>query len=111
MPPVDQARLHTPGICATSKHHCTQMHDQLLHLCQEHLTIRLKIPEGTKVHKADTNSVGHYSRLPKFSDLENWLINVVIMLQAIQYGGDDRDQEHMLCIPEFLDSEAKKWYS
>ena len=49
MPPVDQARLHTSGICTTSEHYCTQMHDQLLHLFQEHLTIRLRIPEGTKV--------------------------------------------------------------
>ena len=31
---------------------------------------------------------------------------MVIMLQAIQYGGDDRDQEHMLCVPEFLSGEA-----
>ena len=87
------------------------MHDRLLRLCQEHLTIQLKIPEGTKVHRANTNSVEHYSGSPKFSDLENWLINVVVMLQAIQYEGDDRNQEHMLCIPEFLNGEAKKWYS
>src|ERR1700733_2910927 len=111
MPLADRARLHTPGIRATSEHHRMQMHDRLLRLCREHLTVRLKIPEGTKVRRADTSSVGQYHGSPKFSDLENWLINVVVMLQAIQYGGDDRDQERMLCIPEFLNGEAKKWYS
>lgn len=63
-----------------------------------------------KVHRADTSSVGQYSGLPKFSDLENWLINMVVMLQAIQYRGDNRDQEHMLCVPKFLSGKAKKWY-
>jgi hypothetical protein len=43
--------------------------------------------------------------------LENWLINLVVMLEAIQYGGNDCDREHMLYVPEFLSSEAKKWYS
>ena len=36
---------------------------------------------------------------------------MVVMLQATQYGGDDRDQECMLCVSEFLSGEAKKWYS
>jgi hypothetical protein len=33
------------------------------------------------------------------------------MLQAIQYGGDDQDMEHTICVSEFLAGEAKKWYA
>ena len=33
------------------------------------------------------------------------------MLQAIQYEGDNWDMEHMICVPEFLLGEAKKWYA
>jgi len=64
-----------------------------------------------KIHRADLSSVGQYHRSPKFSDLENWLINLGILLEAIQYGGANYDRECMLCIPEFLTSEAKRWYA
>ena len=58
MPPVDWARLHTPGVCVTNEHHWSQMHHWLLWLCQGHLSIQIKIPEGTKIHGADPSSVG-----------------------------------------------------
>jgi hypothetical protein len=111
MPPADRSRLHTPGVRATNEHHRTQMHNRLLRLCRERLSARIKPPEGTKIRRAEASSVGTYSGSPKFSDLENWLINLVIMLQAIQYGGDDRDMERTICVPEFLSGEAKKWYA
>ena len=64
-----------------------------------------------KICRADPSSVGQYHGLPKFLDLENWLINLVILLEAIQYGGANCNREHMLCIPEFLTGEAKRWYA
>jgi hypothetical protein len=76
----------TNNQCTTSEHHHTQMHDRLLQLGQEHLTIQLRIPEGTTVHRADTSSVGQYSWLPKFSDLGNWHVNLVVLLEVTQYG-------------------------
>jgi hypothetical protein len=36
---------------------------------------------------------------------------LVVLLEAIQYGGADRDRERMLCVPEFLTGEAKRWYA
>jgi hypothetical protein len=45
----------------------------------------------------------------KFSDLENWLANLVVLFKAEQYGGEDRDREHVLHVPQFIDGEAKKW--
>src|ERR1700676_3845859 len=87
------------------------MHDRLLRLCREHLSVRIKISDGAKIRRADPSSVGLYHGSPKFSDLENWLIGLVVMLEAIQYRGVDRDREHTLCVPEFLAGEAKRWYS
>ena len=55
--------------------------------------------------------MGQYHGSPKFLDLENWLINLVVLLEAIQYGGADHDRERMLCVPEFLTGKAKRWYT
>lgn len=60
MPPADRAKLHTPGIRAMNEHHRSQMHDQLLRLCHKHLSIWIKISEGTKIRRADSNLVGQY---------------------------------------------------
>ena len=87
------------------------MHRQLLQLCREHLTIQIRIPDGMKIRKASSSSVGWYNGSPRFPDLEDWLVNLVVMLEAIQYGGTDRDWECVLCVPKFLSGEAKKWYS
>jgi hypothetical protein len=64
-----------------------------------------------KIRRADHTSVGKYKGSAHFSELENWVTNLVVMLEAIQYGGDDRDRERLLCIPEFLTDEAKKWFN
>jgi hypothetical protein len=64
-----------------------------------------------KIRRADHTSVGKYKGSAHFSELENWVTNLVVMLEAIQYSGDDRDRERLLCIPEFLTDEAKKWFN
>lgn len=45
-----------------------------------------------------------------FKDLELWLTHLVVLLQASQYGGDDKDLEWVLCIPEFLTGEVNQWF-
>jgi hypothetical protein len=72
--------------------------------------IQLNIPPGSKMCKTDTESIGKYSSGIKFSDLENWLSNIVIMFKAKQYGGEDCDREHVLHVLSFLDREDKMWY-
>jgi hypothetical protein len=64
-----------------------------------------------KIRRADHTSVGKYKGSAHFLELENWVTNLVVMLEAIQYGGDNRDRECPLCIPKFLIDEAKKWFN
>jgi len=47
---------------------------------------------------------------PRFSDLENWLSNLIVMFEAKQYGGKDCNRECVLHLLSFLTGEAKKWY-
>jgi hypothetical protein len=55
--------------------------------------------------------VGKYTGGAKFSDLENWLANLVVLFEAEQYGGDDRDRERVLHVPQFIEGEAKRWFN
>jgi hypothetical protein len=52
-----------------------------------------------KIRRADHTSIGKYKGSAHFSELENWVTNLVVMLEAIQYGGNDCDRERLLCIP------------
>jgi hypothetical protein len=94
-----------------AENHQNSMHKRLYELIWQHLTVRLVIPPGAKTRKTDTDSVGKYARGAKFSDLENWLANLVVLFEAEQYGGADRDREHILHVPQFLDDEAKRWFN
>jgi hypothetical protein len=87
------------------------MHERLYELIRQHLTMRLVIPPGAKTRKTDTDSVGKYAGGAKFSDLENWLANLVVLFEAEQYGGADRDRERILHVPQFLNDEAKRWFN
>jgi hypothetical protein len=100
----------TPGILEAMENHHAIMHKGLSSLIRQHLTICLKIPQGTKVQKTDSNSIGTFSSSARFGDLESWLTDLVIMLKAKQYGGPDRDRECCLQLLSFLSGEAKKWY-
>ena len=65
------------------------MHKRLYELIQQHLSVRLVIPPGMKTRKTDICSIGKYIRGAKFSDLENWLANLVVLFEAEQYRGAD----------------------
>jgi hypothetical protein len=67
------------------------MHECMCTLIQQHLDVRLVLPAGTKTRKTDSESVGKYRGSLKFSELENWLTNLVILLEVKQYGGHDHD--------------------
>ena len=55
-------------------------------------------------------SIGKYNGSLKFSDLERWLTNLVIVFEVSIYGGLDRERERVLNTLEFLDGKAKIWY-
>ncbi|RDB23199.1 hypothetical protein Hypma_009704 [Hypsizygus marmoreus] len=111
MPPNGAARFTTPGIIEASEHHRNTMHERLLALCRERLSVRLVLPDGVKPRRADGKSVGTYKGGAKFSELEDWLTTLVVMLAVSQLRGRDRDQERVLIASEFLDAEARKWYN
>ena len=61
------------------EHHHNHMHDRLLCLVQDHVSVRLSIPKETKVHRADHMSVRKYKGSSKYSNLENWLTDLVVL--------------------------------
>jgi len=92
------------------EHHRNHMHNRLLRLVCEHVSVRLNLPDGTKVQRAEHSSIGTYEGSFKFSDLEEWLTNLMVLFKISMYGGEDRDRERVLCTLQFLNSEAKHWF-
>ncbi|KAF5381784.1 hypothetical protein D9615_005370, partial [Tricholomella constricta] len=91
--------------------HRDSMHVRLKALLEEQLGTRLQLPEGSKLRRSDASkTITPYAGGTKFSDLERWLTDVCVHLAACQYGGDERDRERVLVVPEFLRGEAKTWY-
>lgn len=111
MPPANMIAQVNPGVALAVQNHKETMHDRLCTLIREHVSQRLEIPPGTKLRRTNSESVGMYVGKPKFSDLENWVTSLVLLLEASQYGGADRDRERVIAIAEFLGGEAKLWYN
>ncbi|KAG6901015.1 hypothetical protein C0995_002279 [Termitomyces sp. Mi166 len=53
---------------------------------------------------------GSYAGGHKFSQLEDWAMDVYYHLAACCYGGDDMDQECIFVLHEFIDGEAQNWF-
>jgi len=70
------------------------------------MSVRLSIPEGTKVYRADHTSVRKYEGSSKYSDLENWLTDLVVLFEISMYGGQDQECERVLPMLEFLGGEV-----
>ena len=71
------------------EHHHNNMHEQLLQLIHEHVSVHLNIPEGTKPRQADHSFVEKYKGSSKFRDLEKWLTDLVVLFKVSMYGGQD----------------------
>ncbi|KAG6805959.1 hypothetical protein H0H93_003756, partial [Arthromyces matolae] len=65
---------------------------------------------GVKPRKMDTKHITAYAGSSKFSELENWVMDVCDHLAACKYGGDHMDRERVLVLPEFLKDEASNWF-
>ena len=76
---------NTPGIMEVVEHHHTHMHEWLLQLIQEHISVCLSITEGMKLHQVEHSSVGKYEGFSKFGDLKKWLTNLVILFEVSMY--------------------------
>ncbi|KAF5381401.1 hypothetical protein D9615_008297 [Tricholomella constricta] len=111
MPPQVRSTSRNPGVAEAVEQHRDSMHVRLKALLEEQLGTRLQLPEGSKLRRSDASkTITPYAGGTKFSDLERWLTDVCVHLAACQYGGDKRDRERVLVVPEFLRGEAKTWY-
>ncbi|KAF5376109.1 hypothetical protein D9615_007779 [Tricholomella constricta] len=91
--------------------HKTKMHEWLHQLIHERLAVQLLLPDRMKSRRADSKSIGTYSGSATFSELEEWLLSLVVMLAVSQFGGAECDQERVLITSAFLNGEAWKWYN
>jgi hypothetical protein len=94
---------------AADNHH-SAMHEHLLTLICQHLDIQIIILPGNKTRKTDSDSVGKYAGGARFSDLENWITDLIVMFETKLYGRPGCDRECTLHILSFLTGEAKKWH-
>jgi len=110
VPAAVHPRYNTPGVMEAVEHHCNHMHERLLQLIREHISVHLSIPEGTKLRQMEHSSVGKYEGSFKFGDLEKWLTDLIVLFEVSMYGSQDHDKERVLSTLEFLDGEARKWF-
>ncbi|KAG6894035.1 hypothetical protein C0995_015250 [Termitomyces sp. Mi166 len=99
-----------PGMNMAVKLHMDHMHDRLNHLVDDSLEVRFKFPDGVKPRHAEGKHIRTYSRGHKFSQLEDWAMDVCYHLAACCYGGDDMDQERIFALHEFINGEARNWF-
>ena len=92
------------------EHHHTHMHEWLLQLIQEHVSVHLNIPEGTKIHRVEHSSIGKYEGSAKFSDLEKWLTDLVVLFEVSMYGGGDHNKERVLSTLKLSLMLVLDWY-
>ncbi|KAG6896895.1 hypothetical protein C0995_010958 [Termitomyces sp. Mi166 len=99
-----------PGMNETVKLHMDHMHDHLNHLVDDSLGVRFKFPDRVKPRHAEGKHIWTYSKGHKFSQLEDWAMDVCYHLAACCYGGDNMDQERIFALHEFIDGEAWNWF-
>ncbi|KAG6893490.1 hypothetical protein C0992_009771, partial [Termitomyces sp. T32_za158] len=110
LPSPHDLRASTPGMNEAVKIHMDHMHDRLTRLVDDSLGVRFKFPDGVKPHRADGKHIRSYAGGHKFSQLEDWAMDICYHLAACCYGGDDMDQEHIFVLHEFMDGEAWNWF-
>ncbi len=69
------------------------IHDKIRRFIDEHLTVRIRLPNGVKPPRLDIKSVKPYDGDPSMEVLWDWLKSLVIHLETQQLGGPDCDRE------------------
>ncbi|KAG6871151.1 hypothetical protein C0992_011612, partial [Termitomyces sp. T32_za158] len=100
----------TPGMNEAVKIHMDHMHDRLTRLVDDSLGVRFKFPDGVKPRRADGKHIRLYAGGHKFSQLEDWAMDVCYHLAVCCYSGDDMDQERIFVLHKFMDGEARNWF-
>ncbi|KAG6882922.1 hypothetical protein C0992_010270, partial [Termitomyces sp. T32_za158] len=110
LPSPHDLRASTPGMNEAVKIHMDHMHDRLTRLVDDSLGVRFKFPDGVKPRRAEGKHIRAYAGGHKFSQLEDWAMDVCYHLAACCYGGDDMDQERIFVLHEFIDGDARNWF-
>ncbi|KAG6833871.1 hypothetical protein H0H93_012945, partial [Arthromyces matolae] len=110
MPRDLETPARTPGVAEAHKNYRGLMHDRLSGVIDDAVGVAVKLPDGVKPRKMDTKHITAYAGSSKFSELENWVMDVCDHLAACKYGGDHMDRERVLVLPEFLKDEASNWF-
>ncbi|KAG6896207.1 hypothetical protein C0992_009713 [Termitomyces sp. T32_za158] len=99
-----------PGMNEAVKIHMDHMHDCLNCLVDDSLGVRFKFPDGVRPCQAEGKHIRAYAGGHKFSQLEDWAMDVCYHLAACCYGGHNMDQERIFVLHEFMDGEAWNWF-
>ena len=110
MPSKGAHRSPISGVMEAAENHRNSMYEHLLALIHQHLATPIIVPPGHKTRKTDSDSVGKYAGGERYSDLKNWLADLMVMFKTELYGGPGHEREHVMHILSFLTGEAKKWY-
>ena len=103
--------LGSEGIAKALCYHRERRTQRLINLIHIHLSVRLVLPEGSKITDSDRLSISKYEESQRFKDLEDWLALLVIHFEHIQYGSFDRDRKHVLFVADYLKGRALSWYT
>ena len=90
--------------------HRAAMHNRLLMLIHQHLSIRLELPDGVKPKGPESKSVPKYNGSRQMADLEKWLGSLVLYMEASRLGGPDMDSIRVLWVLQFLEGPACDWF-
>ncbi|KAG6885022.1 hypothetical protein C0995_009635, partial [Termitomyces sp. Mi166 len=107
LPSPHDLRATTPGMNEAVKLHMDHMHDHLNCLVDDSLGVRFKFPDRVKPRRAEGKHIWTYSRGHKFSQLEDWAMDICYHLAACCYGGDNMDQERIFVLHKFIDGEVQ----
>ncbi|KAG6870487.1 hypothetical protein C0995_012684 [Termitomyces sp. Mi166 len=99
-----------PGMNTVVKLHMDHMHDHLNRLVDDSLEVRFKFSDRVKPRHVEGKHIQTYSREHKFSQLEDWAMDICYHLAACCYRGNNMDQERIFALHRFIDEEAWNWF-
>ncbi len=83
------------------------MHNRIEQYVNEHLQVRVHLPNGVKVLRLNSKNITPYTGSSSVSEFWTWLKSLVIYLEMSQLGGLNRDRECKLLIEPVLTGAAK----
>ncbi|KXN91841.1 hypothetical protein AN958_11660 [Leucoagaricus sp. SymC.cos] len=108
----------SPGIAETHRQYNAAMYDQLEQSINQYLAQKMMMPEGYKLSKPSKKTTITYGGSTKYSDLEDFVLNLCINYLMKGLGGnldnpqeDNMDKTHIFVLQYHLTGEAKDMYN